>query len=257
MIYRPLLQIVSLAAGAFLAHAILPVEAGPVAGAKTCGPYAARAPSTIRRSGSGTVANAIVLKEANDLRDALICLINAERKANGRPALARNKQLDAAALGHAGEAQRLKWWGSGNPHVNPEKGPQDAGSAIAQRIRDAGYCPAGATRFSEVAFNWVGAGNAENPGGASPVGAVNWWMNISKSGHREAILDPAVKEIGTGISGQSADRNLQPQAQMGTYVVNFAACPTTISPSPSVGTRREPPVGILTAPKHGKIPAKP
>jgi uncharacterized protein YkwD len=246
-----------LVAGAFLSTTILPVHAGPVAGAKICGPYATRAPSTLGSAGGGMVSKAIAAKEVSDLRDALICLINAERTKDGKPALTRNRQLEMAALGHAGEAQRLKWWGSGNPHVNPEKGPQDVGRAISQRISDAGYCPAGATRFSEIAFNWVGAGNAENPGGASPAGAVNWWMNISKSGHREAILDPAVKEIGAGISSQSADKNLQPQALMGTYVVNFGACPTTVSPSPSAGTQREPSVGIVTAPKHGKIPVKP
>jgi uncharacterized protein YkwD len=173
--------------------------------------------------------------ELTDLRDALICLINAERTKDGKQPLTRNKQLDMAALGHTGESQRLKWWGTSNPHVHPDKGPRDAGQAIGQRIRDAGYCPAGASRVSEIAFNWAGKGSAENPGGPTPVGAVNWWMNISTSGHREAILDASIKEIGVGISGQTADKNIPPQQFMGTYVVNFGACPTSLAPHTAGG----------------------
>jgi uncharacterized protein YkwD len=219
--------------------ATLPANAGPLAGAKTCGPYVKRAPSTLGSSGSGMVSTAIAAKELADLRDALICLINAERTSTGKQALARNRQFDMAALGHTSEAQRLKWWGSSNPHVHPDKGPRDAGQAISQRIRDAGYCPAGATRVSEIAFNWAGLGTTENPGGPTPAGAVNWWMNISKSGHREAILDPSIKEIGVGFSGQTADKNIPPQQYMGTYVVNFGACPTSVAPSSAEGAAPE------------------
>lgn len=254
----PLLNVICLAVGALIANTIPPADAGPVAGANTFGPFAARAPSTLAHSGSGMVSKAIAVKDLTDLRNALICLINAERTAGGKPPLTRNKELDMAALGHTSEAQRLKWWGTSNPHVNPEKGPQDPGQAISQRIRDAGYCPAGARRVSEIAFNWAGAGSTENPGGATPAGAVNWWMNISKSGHRDAILDPQIKDIGVGFSGQSADKNIQPQALMGTYVVNFGACPTTLSPSPS--TEAQPdrhPAGVIVAPRPGKILVRP
>ena len=232
-------QIVCFAAGTLVFLATLPANAGPLAGAKTCGPYVKRAPSTLGSSGSGMVSTAIAAKELADLRDALICLINAERTSTGKQALARNRQLDMAALGHTSEAQRLKWWGSSNPHVHPDKGPRDAGQAISQRIRDAGYCPAGATRVSEIAFNWAGLGTTENPGGPTPAGAVNWWMNISKSGHREAILDPSIKEIGVGFSGQTADKNIPPQQYMGTYVVNFGACPTSVAPSSAEGAAPE------------------
>jgi uncharacterized protein YkwD len=49
-------------------------------------------------------------------------------------------------------------------------------------------------------------------------------MNISKSGHREAILDNAIKEIGVGYGGVVAASNIGQNADMGTYVVNFGAC---------------------------------
>ena len=97
-------QIVCFAAGTLVFLATLPANAGPLAGAKTCGPYVKRAPSTLGSSGSGMVSTAIAAKELADLRDALICLINAERTSTGKQALARNRQLDMAVLGHTSEA---------------------------------------------------------------------------------------------------------------------------------------------------------
>jgi uncharacterized protein YkwD len=185
---------------AFIAS-MAPAEAGLVAGANGCGDYVNRAPSTISAS------------SMPDLRKATICLINAERTTRQLPTLSPNMALDKAALGHAGEAQRLKWWTAGaDPHVNPE-----TGSTIDSRLKAAGYCGANPNRTGEVAYTWAGDQ-------ATPVGAVNWWMNISMYGHREAILDASIKEIGVGIGGQVADKSLQPRSDMGTYVVNFGAC---------------------------------
>ncbi|MGE0827194.1 MAG: CAP domain-containing protein, partial [Candidatus Binatia bacterium] len=153
------------------------------------------------------------LPAMSDLRTAMICLINAERTARQLPALNPNMALDDAARGHAGEAQRLKWWTEGaDPHVNPE-----TRSTIDSRIKAAGYCGGNPNRTSEIAYTWAGDQ-------ATLVGAVNWWMNISKAGHREAILDASSKDIGVGIGGQVADKTLQLQTDMGTYVVNFGAC---------------------------------
>lgn len=242
------------ACGALLPILTTDAVAGPVAGASTCGPYVKRAPSTVGKDGgTGLVSTAMAAKELADLRDAVICLINAERTYAGKPALTRNRQLDMAALGHTSEAQRLKWWGSSNPHVHPDKGPRDGGQAIMQRIRDAGYCPSGATRVSEIAFNWAGLGSAENPGGPTPGGAVNWWMNISKSGHRDAILDSAVRELGVGISGQTADKGIAPQKYMGTYVVNFGACKTSLAPESPAGAPSESRSGDMVIKRRREI----
>ena len=177
-----------------------------VVGAGTCGAEANMAASEVGNNPSvfpiGRVARAVT------------CLINAERTSRGLPALATDASLSTAALMHASEAGRLKWWVSGaDPHVNPQ-----TGSTIASRLNEQRYCPSGARRFSEIAYTWAGDE-------ATPVGAVNWWMNISTFGHREAILDPAVKELGVGASRQVADRNVALQSKMGTYVVNFGACP--------------------------------
>lgn len=192
---------------AFIASMAL-AEAGPVGGVNSCGDLVNRAPSTISTS------------SMSDLHKATICLINAERTARQLPALTPNMALDEAARGHAGEAQRQKWWTAGaDPHVNPE-----TGSTIDSRIKAAGYCGGNPTRTGEIAYTWAGDQ-------ATPVGAVNWWMNISMGGHRAAILDASINEIGVGVGGQVAAKNVQAQPDMGTYVVNFGAC-TSGAPAP-------------------------
>lgn len=146
---------------AFIA-CMAPAEAGPVAGANTCGGYVNRTPSTISAS------------SMSDLREAMICLINAERTTRQLPALTLNSTLYNSAQSHADAAQQLKWWTNGtDPHVNPE-----TGSTIDSRIKAAGYCSGNPNRTGEIAYTWA-------RDQATPVGAVNWWMNISTSGHRE------------------------------------------------------------------------
>lgn len=210
--------------------------AGPVAGANSCGNAVNRAPST-----ASSMA---------EMRKAVICLINAERKTRQLTALTSNSELYNSAQGHVDAAQQLKWWTSGaNPHVNPQ-----TGSTIDSRIKAAGYCGGNPSRDSEIAYTWAGDQ-------ATPVGAVNWWMNISTYGHREAILDGSIKELGVGVGGQAADKNLQPQANMGTYVVNFGACANAPAPVPQAEGApaetqvptdlivKEPPGGGLYQPK--------
>jgi uncharacterized protein YkwD len=167
---------------------------------------------------------AVAVRETTGMRDAVLCLINAERTKAGLKPLTLNKQLDAAAMKLTGEAQRDKWWGRGaNPHVNPK-----TGQSIDDRIRGTGYCGGAPRTTGEIAFTWAGPGSSDVPGGARPRGAVDWWMNRSRievgGNHRELILGEAFKEMGIGIIGQVADKSVSPQPLMGTYVVAFGAC---------------------------------
>jgi hypothetical protein len=105
---------------------------------------------------------------------------------------------------------------------------------------------------SEIAYTAAGLG-----GGATPLGAVNWWMNISTSGHREAILEQKIKELGVGFSGQVANRTVPAQPDMGTYVVNFGACPQTVAPRRArPSTRPLDDLGILKKPPPGFNPSR-
>jgi uncharacterized protein YkwD len=181
---------------------VVPATAQPLAGAESCGADVNTPPSTINLETQG-----------HQIRDATRCLINAERTSRSLPELTVNANLALAADGHTQRAVSVKWWGESNPHVDPDLdidpgtgGPMEPNAAIAARINRAGYCPGGATWVSEIAYTGAGKGC---PLGAcsTPVAAVNWWMNISTQGHREAILSPAIREIGVGVGADVANKD--------------------------------------------------
>jgi len=146
----------------------------------------------------------------------IICLINAERTSNRLPEVTGNQALAQAAAGHVIAAANMRWWKPGaDPHTNPQ-----TGSTPDSRIRAAGYCGGNIRRDSEIAYNGFGDFVA-----SSPIGALNWWMNISTGGHRQAILTPEIREIGVGWMDVVADGNVPAsQKPAGTYVINFGVC---------------------------------
>jgi uncharacterized protein YkwD len=190
-------------------------HAAGVVGHKSCGKYATVPPSAIKPNGTSTVAVALYVKAVKDFEDTVTCLINAERKAKGLKALTTSPQLHKAAFGAALDAMKIRWWSNGaNPHNNPK-----TGSTPDSRIRATGYCGGNIKRDSEIAYTW-----ASESYETTPIGAVNWWMNISKGGHREAILNNEITQIGVGAGGIPADGKLPTTGSAGTYVVNFGAC---------------------------------
>lgn len=206
----------------FAGATLAPASAETLAGINTCGSDVNTPPSTINPVTDGT-----------RIREAVRCLINAERAAFGLQPLSESGKLALAADGHAKEAARLKWW-TGYPadsHVHPE-----THTTIAGRIVAAGYCSGNPTQMAEITYS--GTGNDASGVGcpliacSTPAAAVNWWVNISTSGHRLRVLDPAVREMGVGFSGEGANKNVPPQPQMGSYVVDFGDCPVIEVPPP-------------------------
>lgn len=147
------------------------------------------------------------------IREAVHCLINAERAAAGLRPLRWNPRLQRAAAGHAYDAVRLKWWGSGlDAHTNPV-----TGSTPLDRIKRAGYCPgARAWSVAEVTYHGWGGGLA------TPRSAVYWWMR--SPGHRAVILSRSLTEIGVYTVGDVADPGGAGAAVAGAYVANFGRC---------------------------------
>lgn len=189
-----------------IAAATIPAAAQPLRGANSCGGSVNTAPS---QSQAGIAA-------------AIVCLINAERAGAGLPAVTLVNQLGTAAQGHANAAASIKWWtGGADSHVNPQ-----TRSTPSSRISAAGYCPGGATRTSEITYTGYGTG-------ATGLSAVNWWVNVSTFGHRANVLDRNVTHIGVGVAGPSADPAAGSNAQQGTYVVNFGACPSMAGQTPA------------------------
>jgi hypothetical protein len=200
------------------------------------------------------------------IRDAIRCLINAERRNRQLPELQSpelqlppqlsvNTKLTNAADGHAQEAVRLRWWGRGDSHVNPEKDQdlisdqnltpeQRRDRAIERRIIAAGYCERQPIKTGEITYSGTGNDPLQNKCQlvecSTPAAAVHWWMNVSTSGHRQSILNPEFREIGVGVSGIGADDQIPPQPSMGTYVVTFGNC-GTLETGTGTGTSTPPP----------------
>ena len=116
-------------------------------------------------------------------RTATLCLLNAERRANGLGRLRAHRQLQAAAQRYAGAMVAGEFFS----HVSP------TGSTLEQRIRQGTRYLAGALRY-EIGENiaW-GQGTL-----ASPRAIVAAWM--ASPGHRANILRAAFREIGIGIA---------------------------------------------------------
>jgi uncharacterized protein YkwD len=190
--------------GGLLLAATVPAGA-QLAGQGKCGATETKAPSDVWNNDA----------ERKALLQSVICLINAERTSRNLVPLRIDGRLVAAASGHSSEAVRLKWWtGGGDPHVNPK-----TGSTIESRLSK--FCsPSKPILMREITYTWWGDQ-------ASPDSAVNWWMNISKGGHREAILDPGLRSFGVAVKPDVADGGLKPGPgdKMGTYVFDFGTCP--------------------------------
>jgi len=116
-------------------------------------------------------------------RTATLCLLNAERKANGLGRLRAHRQLQAAAQTYAGAMVAGGFFG----HVSP------TGSTLEQRIRQGTRYLAGALRY-EIGENLAWGQGAL----ASPRAIVAAWM--ASPGHRANILRAAFREIGIGIA---------------------------------------------------------
>jgi uncharacterized protein YkwD len=141
---------------------------------------------------------------------AVWCLTNDQRAANGVAPLTLNSTLGGTARAHAKDAATRKWWTDGvDPHRNPDGDDPD------DRILAAGYCP--------HPTSWQVAENVYWGWGTplqTPRSAVNWWM--TSTGHRANILDPALKDLGVGVVLGAPRPGNYPDAAI--FVQNFGAC---------------------------------
>ena len=105
------------------------------------------------------------------MRNAVVCLINAQRVARHLPALHEQRRLDRSAQG----------W---TDHM-VARGEFSHGSSFSARITAAG-------------FVWSNAGENIASGFATPLEVVNAWM--ASTGHCQNILSPSYADVGTGVS---------------------------------------------------------
>lgn len=125
------------------------------------------------------IPEAAILPEA---RQALLCLINAERTARGLGKLRMNRRLTLASVRHSRDMVRDGYFA----HDTPD------GVSMTDRLRRARYVRAAAAWTIGENLAW-GAGSR-----AAPTALVDAWM--ASPGHRANILQPRFREIGIGLA---------------------------------------------------------
>ena len=157
---------------------------------------AGTAPVSSGSGGAGLATPGCVSQGNADFLSQTLSLINAARSANGLPALTANDKLNTAAQSHSEDM-------ACNSFLNHNGWN---GSTPDSRIAAAGYA---ASTIRENIF-------AQPPQyGGNPQAAMDWWMNDPI--HRDAILDPKVKEIGIGYAAYA-------RSELGGYfTVDFGA----------------------------------
>ncbi len=129
--------------------------------------------------------------------NAVLCLVNVERRKRGRRALLRSPRLQRASSAHTSDMIRRRYF----EHERAPGGPQ-----LASRLRRAGY---------------RGRTYAENIGYGSDYNAslmVAAWMN--SPGHKGNILHPRLRYAGVGLTTAIP---VAPQRPGSTYTMDFGA----------------------------------
>jgi uncharacterized protein YkwD len=137
-----------------------------------------------------------------DLRDATLCLMNAERTARGLGRLQAEPLLGRVAAGYARQMVRARFF----DHTSP------GGSTMMARIK--------ATSYLRDVSSWsVGENLAWGTGPlATPRATVRAWMHSPD--HRANLLDRDFADVGIGIA-VGAPIALDPGEFGGTYVTDF------------------------------------
>lgn len=117
------------------------------------------------------------------VREAVLCLINNERAADGEAALIANPELEAAAEAHAQELVSEDYFA----HISP------AGETPTDRIRGTGYIPSASDGYligENLAWGTLSL--------ATPRAIVAAW--IASPEHRANILEARYLETGVGVT---------------------------------------------------------
>jgi uncharacterized protein YkwD len=137
-----------------------------------------------------------------DIRDAVLCLMNAQRSARGLKRLRAQPELAEAATRFARQMVRDGFF----DHESP------GGSTMVSRIK--------ATSYLRDVLRWtVGENLAWGTGTmATPRATVDAWMHSAD--HRANLLDRSFADVGIGIAA-GAPAELGDDETGGTYVTDF------------------------------------
>ncbi len=139
---------------------------------------------------------------ASEARDALLCLMNAQRTARGLKRLRAQPDRAETAGRYAKQMVRDRFF----DHTSP------SGSTMVSRIKATGYL--GATVRWTVGENLAwGTGTK-----ATPRATIDAWMHSAD--HRANLLDRGFADVGIGIAA-GAPAELEADETGGTYVTDF------------------------------------
>jgi uncharacterized protein YkwD len=136
------------------------------------------------------------------VRDATLCLLNAERSKRGLKPLKANSKLRKAAERHSRNMVADGFF----DHVSP------SGSTMVDRVRKAGYMKPGRAWSLGENIAW-GTGDL-----STPRATMRAWMN--SPGHKANILRRNFREIGIGID-LGAPVRLRASESGATYTTDF------------------------------------
>jgi uncharacterized protein YkwD len=128
---------------------------------------------------TATAASAAATEQ---VREAVRCLVNAERAQHGLPALQASQRLESAAARHSADMVQRHFF----HHVSPE------GGTLTDRVRRAGYLSGTGEWALGENIGW-GTGSL-----GSPAAIVRGWMNSPP--HRAVILSRRFREAGVGVA---------------------------------------------------------
>jgi uncharacterized protein YkwD len=108
------------------------------------------------------------------MQNAVVCLINQQRRAHGLPGLRADSQLNRSAQGWSNVMASHRAFTHGTDF---------------------------SARISAVGFDWSNAGENIATGYKTPASVVAAWM--ASTGHCRNILTPLYREVGTGVTDHS------------------------------------------------------
>ena len=133
--------------------------------------FALALPATADAAGCAHARASVFGASHGQLRHAVVCLINAQRRERGLPSLHTNRRLNRSA----------QHWTN---HM------------VADDVFTHG--PNFAARITAVGFDWSTAGENIATGFSTPASVVGAWM--ASDGHCHNILTPVFRSVGTGVS---------------------------------------------------------
>jgi uncharacterized protein YkwD len=145
-----------------------------------------QAPAPPAASGAGPCTDTASVPNRQDLdevRAAVICLVNRERAAHGETALTANAQLEGSAQAHTDSMVSEDYF----EHIGPH------GETPVMRMRAAGYISSSRVGY-EIGEN-IGWGTLAD---SAPRAIVAAWM--ASPGHRANILNPHFRDTAVGVS---------------------------------------------------------